>query len=137
MQTKNLPVELPAELKNFQAWDQIKNSIEWDGPVSVLKDWEHLKSTLDSGLMEEMEYHPDYTRHLGDVPQEFIDQYTWLLPTPIGVMCYKLWFLLNEQRLKTKQAYQQGKCDAISTLTSKMYELAEIDQAEFEKNNGN
>lgn len=136
MQTK-MPVELPAELNNFQAWDKIKNSLEWDGPVSVSKDWEHLKSTLDSGLMEEMEYHPDYTQHLGDVPQEFIDQYTWLLPTPMGVMCYKLWFLLSEQRLKTKQAYQQGKFDAISTLTSKMYELVEIDPAEFEKDNGN
>ena len=132
----NIPVELPAELKNFKAWDKIKNSIDWDGPVSVLKNWEHLKSTLDSRLMEEMEYHPDYTRQLGDVPQELIDEYTWLLPTKMGLMCYKLWFLLNEQQLKTKQAYQQGKYDAVSTLCAKMYELTNVAPSEFEEDNG-
>jgi hypothetical protein len=120
------------ELNNFQAWTKIKNSIDWDSPVSVLKDWEHLKSTLDSGLMEEVLYHPDYTRQLGNVPPELIAQYTWLLPTKMGLMCYELFCLLQEQRLKTKKAYQQGKYDAVSTLCAKMYELTDVDPSDFQ-----
>lgn len=53
------------ELNNFKAWTQIKNSIEFGQPVRVSKDWEYLKSTLDSGLMEEVPYHPDYMKHVG------------------------------------------------------------------------
>lgn len=121
------------ELNNFQAWTKIKNSIDWDGPVSVLKNWEHLKSTLDSGLMEEVLYHPDYTRQLGNVPPELIAQYTWLLPTKMGLMCYELWRLLQEQQHKTKKAYQQGKYDAVSTLCAKMYKLTDVDPSDFEE----
>lgn len=121
------------ELNNFRAWTRIKNSIEWGQPVRVLKDWEHLKSTLDSGLMEEVPHHSDYTRNIGNVTPEFIAQYVWLRPTKMGLMCYELWCLLQEQRHKTKQAYQQGKYDAVSTLCSKMYELTDVDPSNFQE----
>ena len=121
------------ELNNFRAWTRIKNSIEWGQTVSVLKDWEHLQTTLDSGLMEAVPHHPDYTRYIRDVTPEFIAQYVWLRPTRMGLMCYELWCLLREQQLKTKQAYQQGKYDAVSDLCSKMYELTGVDPSEFEE----
>ena len=59
------------ELNNFCAWSvaQIKNSIECGQPVRVPKNWELLQSTLDSGLIEEVPHHPDYTRHVHVTPK--------------------------------------------------------------------
>ena len=102
-------------------------------PVRVLKDWKLLQSTLDSGFMEEVPHHPDYTRNIGNVTPEFIAQYIWLRPTKMGLMCYELFCLLQEQRLETKKAYQQGKYDAVSTLCTKMYELTDVDPSDFQE----
>ena len=121
------------ELNNFRAWTRIKNSIEWGQPVRVSKDWEHLQSTLDSGLMESVPHHTDYTRNIGNVTPEFIADHVWLRPTQMGLMCYELWCLLQDQKWKTKEAYRQGKYDAVSALCSKMYELTDVDPSEFEE----
>lgn len=121
------------ELNNFRAWTRIKNSIEWGQPVRVSKDWEHLQTTLDSGLMESVPHHPDYTRDISNVTPEFIAQYVWLRPTRMGLMCYELWRLLQDQKWKTKEAYRQGKYDAVSALCSKMYELTDVDPSAFEE----
>lgn len=121
------------ELNNFRAWTRIRDSIEWGQPVRVLKDWEHLQSTLDSGLMEAVPHHPSYTRNIGNVTPEFIAQYIWLRPTQMGLMCYELWCLLKDQEGKTVKAYRQGKYDAVSALCSKMYELTDVDPSEFEE----
>lgn len=120
------------ELNNFRAWIKIKNSIEWGQPVRVPKDWEHLQTTLDSGLMEDVPHHPDYTKYIRNPTPEFIAQYVWLRPTRMGLMCYELWSLLQEQKHKTQQAYQQGKYDAVSTLCAKMYELTDVDPSDFQ-----
>lgn len=121
------------ELNNFRAWSRIRDSIDFGHPVRCLKDWEHLQSTLDSGLMEEVPHHPDYTRNIGNVTPEFIAQYVWLRPTRMGLMCYELWRLLQDQRWETQKAYRQGKYEAVSALCSKMYELTDVDPSEFEE----
>lgn len=123
-----------SELNNFRAWTKIKHCIDYGGTVSVLKDWEHLSSTLESGLMEEVSHHPDYTKHIRNPSPEFINQYVWLRPTRMGLMCYELWSLLQEQKCKTKEAYQKGKYDAVLTLCEKMYKLTDVDQSDFEGN---
>lgn len=132
MEYLKMQTKIP-ELNNFRAWIQIKNSIVFGQPVRVSKIWEHLKSTLDSGLMEEVPYHPNYTKNLGNLTPEFIAQHVWLSPTKMGLMCYELWNLLQEQRYKAKQAYQQGKYDAVSTLCAKMYELTNVNPSDFQE----
>lgn len=121
------------ELKNFRAWTLIKDNIQFGQPVRRPKSWEHLQSTLDSGLMEAVPHHPDYTRNIGNVTPEFIAQYVWLRPTQMGLMCYELWCLWQDQQWETQKAYRQGKYDAVSALCSKMYELTDVDPSEFEE----
>lgn len=115
------------ELNNFKAWYRIKDSIKLGQPVRCPQ------STLDSGLMEIVPHQPEYTKNVHTTP-EFIAENVWLKPTKLGLMCYELRRLLIEQQGETHKAYKQGKYDAISTLFSKMYELANIDPTEFEEN---
>lgn len=124
------------ELNNFKAWWRIKDSIEFGRPVRCTKDWEYLQETLESGFMEEVPHSHDYTGHVRPMSPEEIAKYVWLKPTKLGLMCYELRRLLIEQQGETHKAYKQGKYDAISTLFSKMYELADIDPTEFEENDG-
>ena len=124
------------ELNNFKAWWRIKDSIEFGRPIRCTKYWEHLKSTLDSGLMEEVPHSHDYTGHVRPMSPEEIAKYVWLKPTKLGLMCYELRRLLIEQQNETHKAYKQGKYDVISTLFSKMYELADIDPADFAADDG-
>ena len=120
------------ELNNFRAWTLIKDNIQFGQPVRRSKNWEHLRSTLDSGLMEAVPHQPEYTRHVHTTP-EFIADHVWLRPTRMGLMCYELWCLLQDQRWETQKAYRQGKYDAVSALCSKMYELTDVDPSEFEE----
>ena len=120
------------ELNNFRAWTLIKDNIQFGQPVRRSKNWEHLQSTLDSGLMEAVPHQPEYTRHVCTTP-EFIADHVWLRPTQMGLMCYELWRLLQDQKWRTKEAYRQGKYDAVSALCSKMYELTDVDPSEFEE----
>lgn len=121
------------ELNNFKAWSHINHFIVFGSPIRCAKNWEHLQATLDSGLMEIVPHQPEYTKNVYITP-EFIAEHVWLRPTKIGLFCHQLWLLLNNERLATENAYQQGKHDAITALTSKMYELTDISPTFFEEN---
>ena len=120
------------ELNNFKAWYKINDSIKFGQPIRCPKNWEYLQSTLDSGLMEIVPHQPEYTKNVHTTP-EFIAENVWLRPTQIGLFCHQLWLLLEKEKAATKNAYEQGKLDAISILTSNMCKLTNVNFANLEE----
>ena len=95
-------------------------------PERRLRSHENLQNWLDSGLIEEVPFDPSFISYT-DMSEEAIKDHVWLKPTDIGLACHFIHLKLLAQQEATKNAYQEGKVDALKALAGDMAKSADVD----------
>lgn len=115
-------------ITTFKGWSLITSYLrnQCTVPERRLRTNENLQNWLDSGLIEEVPFHPDFNRHVV-MSDESIEKFIWLKPTDIGLACHFIHMQLRDQRDATTQAYQDGKTDALKALVGNMAQIMSVD----------
>lgn len=116
------------QMADFKGWaligSYLRNKCQF--PERRLRTNENLQNWLDSGLIEEVPFHPDFNRYVV-MSDESIEKFIWLKPTDIGLACHFIHIKLLDQKEATKEAYQEGKIDALKALAGDMAKSADVD----------